>query len=110
MAFYLFKANYSADAIKAMVDQPTDREAAGRKAIEALGGTLHSFYFALGEADAIAIFEVPDDKVAVAVSLAVSASGAFKSVSTTKLMTSAEAMEAMGKAKEMLGAYAPPTG
>ena len=49
MAFYMLKANYSADAIKAMLGQPQDREAAARKAIEALGGTLHNFFFSLGD-------------------------------------------------------------
>ena len=110
MAFYLFKANYSAEAIKAMVAEPQDREAAGRKVIEALGAKLHSFFFALGDSDIIAIIEADDDTMMVAGSLLVSASGSFKSASTTKLMTSAEAMVAMGKAKEAASAYTPPTG
>ena len=110
MAFYLIKANYSTDAIKAMVNNPQDREVAARKAIEALGGTLHHFFFALGDADVIAIIEVPDDKTIVAGSLIVSASGNFSKYSTTKLMTSSEAMAAMSKAKDVVSAYTPPTG
>ncbi len=110
MAFYLIKANYSTDAIKAMVNNPQDREVAARKAIEALGGTLHHFFFALGDADVIALIEVPDDKTVVAGSLIISASGNFSKYSTTKLMTSSEAMEAMSKAKDVVSAYTPPTG
>ena len=110
MAFYLFKANYSTEAIKAMVAEPQDREVAARKIIEALGGKLHQFFFALGDADVVAIAEIPDDKSMVAVSLIVSASGSFSNASTTKLMTSSEAMEATSKAKEVAGAYTPPTG
>ncbi len=110
MAFYLIKANYSTDAIKAMVNNPQDREVAARKAIEALGGTLHHFFFALGDADVIALIEVPDDKTVVAGSLIISASGNFSKYSTTKLMTSSEAMAAMSMAKDVVSAYTPPTG
>ncbi len=110
MAFYLIKANYSTDAVKAMVNEPQDREVAARKVIEALGGTLHHFFFALGDADVIAIIEVPDDKIVVAGSLIISASGNFSKYSTTKLMTSSEAMAAMSKAKDVVSAYTPPTG
>ncbi len=110
MAFYLFKANYSVDAIKAMVNEPQDREAAANQIIEALGGTLHHFFFALGDTDIIAIIEVPDDTDMVAGSLIVSASGNFSNASTTKLMTSSQAKEAMSKAKAVASAYTPPTG
>ncbi len=110
MAFYLFKANYSVDAIKAMVNEPQDREAAAHQIIEALGGKLHHFFFALGETDIIAIVEIPDDTDMVAGSLIISASGSFSNVSTTKLMTSSEAKEAMSKANAVASAYTPPTG
>ncbi len=110
MAFYLFTANYTTDAVKAMVAEPQDREVAARKIIEALGGTLHQFFFALGDTDIVAIIEVPDDKDMVAGSMIISASGNFSKASTTKLMTSSEAMEAMSKANATLGAYTPPTG
>ncbi len=110
MAFYLFKANYTADSIKAMISEPQDREAAGRKIIEAIGGKLHHFFIALGDSDAIAIIEAPDDIAMVAGSLIVSASGGLTNVSTTKLLTMPEAMEAMGKARDVASAYVPPTG
>ncbi len=110
MSFYLYKANYSTDAVKAMVDKPQDREAAARGVIEALGGTLHHFFFALGDWDIITIIEVPDDKTMVAGSMIISASGNFSKVSTTKLMTASEAMEAMGTAKDVASTYTPPTG
>ena len=109
MAFYMLKANYSADAIKAMIGEPQDREAAARKVIEALGGTLHSFFFALGESDVVAIIEAPDDTVMAAGSMLVGASGSVTNVSTTKLLTMAEAKEAMAKAGAAAGAYTSPT-
>ncbi len=108
MPFYLFKANYSAPAIKAMIAQPQDREAAGKRAIKAVGGKLHSFFFALGDWDTIAIIEAPDDKVMVAASMIVGSTGSIANASTTKLLTSAEAMEAMKKADAAPRAYTPP--
>ena len=40
MALYLIRGSYTADAIKAMVAEPQDREAAAGAAMEALGGTM----------------------------------------------------------------------
>jgi len=110
MAYYLFQANYQPNAIKALVAEPQDREAAARSAIEALGGTLHSIFFAFGDRDIIAIIEVADDKTMAAGSFMISSTGDFSKVETTKLLTTAEAMEAMSLAKETAGAYTPPTG
>ena len=47
MAIYLARAKYSNAAFKGMVDIPQDREAGGRKLIEALGMTLHQVYFSV---------------------------------------------------------------
>tara|TARA_B100000745_G_C20110163_1_gene379980 strand:+ start:781 stop:1152 length:372 start_codon:yes stop_codon:yes gene_type:complete len=110
MAFYLLQASYTADAIKALVASPQDREADVRAITEALGGTLHQVFFAFGESDIVAIMEISDDKTMAAGSFVASATGAFSKVQTTKLLTTAEAMEAMNLAKATAGAYKPPTG
>ena len=110
MAFYMFSASYSPDAIKAMVDNPQDREAAGRVAIEELGGKLHQFFFCFDQNDVIAIIEIDDDVAMAACSMLIGASGAMSHGSTTKLMTSADAMTAMARAKEALDSYSPPGG
>ena len=110
MAFYLLQASYTADAIKALVASPQDREADVRAITEALGGKLHQVFFAFGESDIVAIMEISDDKTMAAGSFVASATGAFSKVQTTKLLTTAEAMEAMNLAKATAGAYKPPTG
>lgn len=110
MAFYMFSASYSTDAIKAMVDNPQDREPAARAAIEALGGKLHQFFFCFDQNDVIAIIEIEDDVAMAACSMLIGASGAMSHGSTTKLMTSADAMKAMARAKEELDSYSPPGG
>ena len=106
MAHYLLQVSYAANAVKAMVANPQNREDAVRKVVESMGGKLHAFYFALGEFDVVIIAEFPDNVSAAAVALATSATGALSKFETTVLMTPAEGVEAMRKAKT--GAYAPP--
>ena len=108
MSFYMFQGRYSTDAIKAMVNNPQDREAAGRALVESVGGKLHSIFFAFGNEDIVAIIEGPDDETAAACSMALGASGAFSGGATTKLLTTSEAMQAMSKANKAAAAYKPP--
>jgi uncharacterized protein with GYD domain len=110
MAFYMYTANYSREAIQAMVKSPSDREAAARKIIEAAGGKLHHMFMAFGPTDVIALCEFPDDIGMAAVSLAVGAGGGVTNGATTKLLTPAEFGEAMRKAGAIAGAYTPPQG
>ncbi len=110
MAFYLYQASYTPDAVKALISEPQDREAAAGKMIEAIGGKLHHFFFAFGTNDIVALIEVSDDKAMVAGSLLVAASGAVSGGSTTKLISNADAMEAMGMAGAVAGSYTPATG
>jgi len=110
MPFYMFQARYTAAALKAMVDNPQDREAAARPLVEAVGGKLHHMFFCFGTEDVVALIEAPNDKAMAAGALAIGASGAFAGGATTKLMTSGEAMEAMAAAKKAAGIYKPATG
>jgi uncharacterized protein with GYD domain len=110
MSFYLYQMSYTADAVKALVANPSDREAAARKLIEGLGGKLHHLFFAFGQHDVICLVEGPDDQMMAAGAMAVAASGAASSSSTVKLMTAAEAMGAMQKAGKAIGSYRPPMG
>lgn len=108
MPFYLYQLSYTPEAVRALVATPSDREAAARKLIEALGGKLHHLFFAFGQHDVICLIEGPDDQMMAAGAMAVAASGTVSSSSTVKLMTPAEAMEAMQTAGKALGSYRPP--
>lgn len=108
MPFYLYRISYSQDAIKALIANPTDREAAARKLVEGLGGKLHHLFFAFGKYDVVCLIEGPDDRMMAAGALAVAASGTVRGSATTKLMTAAEAMEAMTLAGKATGTYRPP--
>ena len=108
MPHYMFQGRYSTDAIRAMVENPQDREAAGRALVESMGGKLHSMFFCFGSDDIVAIIEASDDETAAGCSMALGASGAFSGGATTKLLTSGEAQEAMKKAGAGLKGYKPP--
>ena len=68
MALYMFKASYTSQAIKTMVDNPQDRSGMISKACEAFGGNMIGMYMAFGDDDAIVIAEVPNDVSAAAIS------------------------------------------
>jgi uncharacterized protein with GYD domain len=110
MAFYLYQLSYSKEAVQAMVASPSDREAAARKLIEALGGKLHHLFFAFGPYDVICLIEGPDDKFMMAGAAAVASAGTVSASSTVKLMTASDAMAAMTLAGKVTGSYKAPHG
>lgn len=110
MPFYMFTASYKPEAIKAMVGKPQDRGEAVKPLMAALGITMHHLFFMLGKEDIVAIMEGPDDETAAAGSMVIAASGAFSGGAITKLMSTADGMVAMQKAKSAMSKYNPPTG
>jgi uncharacterized protein with GYD domain len=70
---YLGRASYSADAVKAMVENPQDRSRAAAEVAESLGAKLTDFYFAFGEFDVVFLLEAPDNATAAALAMAIGA-------------------------------------
>jgi uncharacterized protein with GYD domain len=97
MPLYLGRFKYSAEAIKAMIENPEDRSAAANEAAESLGCKLHGLWWALGDHDGAFLLEAPDNVAAVALSMAVGASGQV-STENTALLDMNEAQEAMRRA------------
>jgi uncharacterized protein with GYD domain len=76
MPKYLVEVQYSLDGAKGLVAEGgSSRVAASKTLIESLGGTLETFYFAFGEADAFIIAELPDNVTAAAAALVARISG-----------------------------------
>jgi len=98
MPNYLIQVAYNPEAWQALIKNPQDRIEAVRPAVENLGGKIKEGWFAFGEYDAVLIAELPDNVAASAIAIAFAAGGACKSVKTTPLMSSAEAIEALKKA------------
>jgi uncharacterized protein with GYD domain len=106
MALYLARFSYTADAKKALLDQPEDRSVAARDVAESVGAKLLGFWYAFGEFDGVFLMEGPDNAAAAAVGMAVGATGAVSSIETTVLLDMDEAQNAMRKAAG--GTYRPP--
>ena len=106
MPLYLGRFSYTADAVKALLNQPQDRSAAAREVAESLGGKLLGFWYAFGEFDGVFLMEAPDNASAAALAMAVGAGGALSEVETTVLLDMDEAQEAMRKAAA--ATYRPP--
>ena len=101
MAMYLTRFSYTPETWARMIENPEDRREAARTYIESVGGKLHGFWYAFGEHDGWNLWEAPDNVSMAAVSLAIGAGGAVRSLETTVLLSVDEAMQALGKAKSV---------
>ncbi|MGD0705817.1 MAG: GYD domain-containing protein [Trebonia sp.] len=90
-----------------MLKKPEDRRAALTPLYTALGGKLHGFWYASsGDGDGYVLGELPDDIAAARAFAMVNASGAFKSLSATKLLSVEEMLQALRGAADL--GYTPP--
>jgi uncharacterized protein with GYD domain len=99
MSLYCHQVSYTKEAWARLIQNPQDRLEAVRAPIEKLGGKMHTSYFAFGPFDVLAITEFPDEVSAAAISIAFAAGGAVSNIQTTPLLTSAQAIEALHKAR-----------
>ena len=98
MASYLLQVGYTPEAWSAMIQNPQDRSAAIKTAVEKLGGRVERFWLSFGDYDVVGVVDMPDSVSAAAFSMAIAAGGACRAVRTTPLLSSSEGMEAMKKA------------
>jgi uncharacterized protein with GYD domain len=106
MPKYLVQASYTSDGAKGILAKGgSSRPEAVKHMIEGLGGSMESFYFAFGDADAYVVADLPDNVSATAVALAVNSTGAV-AAKTIVLVTPEEVDAAIQKAAE----YTPPGG
>ena len=104
MPKFFVTVSYTAEGAKGLrKDGGTKRRHVAGKAIESLGGTIESFYYTLGEHDAIVIAELPDNVSAAALSVAIAATGGVK-LQTVPVLTP----EDMDRACEKKTAYKAP--
>ncbi|HLY43851.1 MAG TPA: GYD domain-containing protein [Terracidiphilus sp.] len=97
MPSYLLQVSYTAEALSVLIKKPQDRSGAVGKAIEKLGGSLKTIWFAFGDYDVVGIMEMPDNVSAAGIALAIGAGGACRSVKTTPLLTIEEGIAALKK-------------
>lgn len=106
MPRYLIQATYSTDGAKGLLKEGgRNRRRAVEGMLASLGGKLEAYYFGLGESDVYSIVELPDNVSAVALAVAVNATGAVR-LQTTVLLTPDE----MDAATKIAVDYRPPEG
>lgn len=87
MSRYMFIARYDSAGVKGVVSKGgTARAAVIEKLAADLGGRMETFDFAFGEDDVYTLVELPDNKAAAAVALAVNSTG-LAHVRTVVLMS-----------------------
>jgi uncharacterized protein with GYD domain len=102
----MVNVSYTAEGAKGLLARGgTERVEASRAAIESVGGTLETFYFAFGSDDAIVIADVPDNAAAAALALTVAATGSIQSRMTV-LLTPEEIDEGVARPVS----FTPPAG
>ena len=95
MPRFLIEATYTVDGLRGLLkDGGSGRVEAVRRMAESVGGRLESFDFGFGEHDAYLICDLPDNKSAAAIALAVGASGGA-TIKTIALLTPAEVDQAV---------------
>lgn len=104
MPKYLSRTSYTAEGLKGLLkDGGTKRKQAMEQMAKSLGGKLEAFYYAFGDDDLYAIWDVPDNVNVAAASLIVNASGVAKAKITVLLTP-----EEIDRAAKMSVDYSPP--
>ena len=95
MGMYLTKFSHTPETWARLLANPEDRRAVLGPVVEAAGGKLHGLWYAFGDADGYVLMEAPDDVMAAGLLVKVASTGAFTNVSTTKLLTVEETLDAL---------------
>jgi len=78
MPTYLSLMRWTKEGVEKIKESPARLEA-GKKAIEASGGKIVSFYMLMGEYDMAIVVEAPDDATLALISLSLAAKGGVRS-------------------------------
>jgi uncharacterized protein with GYD domain len=89
MAKYLYTLQYTKTGLDSTVKEGfASREAYFRSAVEGLGGTTETAYWAYGDVDIVIVVDLPPEQ-ATGLALALATTGSFR-VTTTPLLTAAD--------------------
>ena len=96
MSTYLYHLVQTPATLAKLIAAPEDRRATVEPIFQSLGGSVLGFWYGVGGSDVYVLAELPDDVVATGLATKVASSGAFSSVSTTKLLSVEEMLTALG--------------
>lgn len=109
MALFMLMGKYSPEAMKAILETGSDREAAAKKAVEAAGGKLLGFYGMFGQDYNVAIIaETPGNAEYIGAIAPALMSGTFAAFKTIPLYRASEVVKASKIAKKVAASYKPP--
>ncbi|MFC5139590.1 GYD domain-containing protein [Actinomycetospora rhizophila] len=108
MAKYVTFFSYTDETWAKMIANPSDRRAAVQAAAESLGGNVEAAYFMFGSYDGFVITDLPDSARAAGLSIAVSSTGAIRSLETHEIFASSDLPAVLERAAAVQGAYREP--
>jgi uncharacterized protein with GYD domain len=108
MPLFITYASYSHSGVKGLVNKPEDRSGAVKAVIEKAGGKIVALYNTTGSNDVVLVSEFVEGSDAVAMGMAVAASGALSRIETVRAWTPGEFKGIAEKAARAVSAYAPP--
>jgi uncharacterized protein with GYD domain len=103
MPLFMHQWRYKDDQVKKMLAEKAERINEVRTATEAFGGTLHQFFFCLGDFDGLAIAEFPDNETALACLMSQYTLGRVHEIRSTPLIEPEGIARAKKAAREVLG-------
>src|SRR4051812_39207940 len=107
MSHYMIQVAYTSESWKTQVQTQADVIDRISPLVTQCRGSIECIYYAFGDTDLVGIIDFPHPEDAAAFSLAASAGGAIKTLSTTPLLTVAQGKTAMKKANAASKAYTP---
>ena len=108
MPLFITYASYSTAGAKGLIDNPSDRGTVIKALVEKAGGKFIALYFTTGANDIVLLSDVPDGSDAVALGMAVAATGSISRIETVRAWTSGEFKGIADKAAKYAGVYTPP--
>ena len=107
MARYLAILEVRGEAFGSLIKNPEDRKIATEPLLSAIDAEVEHYWFGVGTNTLYLVTNAPDNDINLeAITMLICASGIVQSINMVKLMTSAEAVDAMKKAGEL--SYRPP--
>src|ERR1700693_1591175 len=106
MSLYMSTFEYKPEVWSELISNPENRTETVSRLLENAGCKLKGLWYAFGKSDGFALIEAPNNVTSASISIAISASGAFRKFETTVLMTQDALLKALKKAQDV--AYVAP--
>jgi uncharacterized protein with GYD domain len=108
MAHFLFQVAYTSESWATQVRQQANVLERIQPLIDGCKGSVTGCFYAFGDYDLVLLADFPGAEEAAAFSLAATAGGALRSITTTPLLGVEQGIAAMQRAAEIAGSYRPP--